>query len=106
MNDWALPTIALLLIGYGAVSARLRTTMVSQAMIFTAAGLLAGSWALDLVDVDVANRYADWYAAHARDHPAMPESAPVAEQRFRDRALAPTSAQARTGNGPDQVPDR
>jgi NhaP-type Na+/H+ or K+/H+ antiporter len=53
-----------------------------------------------------ANRYADWYAAHARDHPAMPESAPVAEQRFRDRTLAPTSAQARTGHGPDQVPDR
>ena len=30
MNEWALPTIALLLIGYGAVSARLQTTMVSQ----------------------------------------------------------------------------
>ena len=28
-----------------------------------------------------ANRYADWYAAHAGDHPAMPESAPVAEHR-------------------------
>jgi hypothetical protein len=39
----ALPTIALLLIGYGAVSARLQTTMVSQAMAFTAAGLLVGS---------------------------------------------------------------
>jgi hypothetical protein len=24
-----------------------------------------------------ANRYADWYAAHATDHAAMPESAPV-----------------------------
>jgi sodium/hydrogen antiporter len=30
-----------------------------------------------------ANRYADWYAAHVRDHPAMPESAPVAEHRLR-----------------------
>jgi sodium/hydrogen antiporter len=57
MNEWALPTIALLLIGYGAVSARLRTTIVSQAMVFTAAGLLAGSWALDLVDVDAANQF-------------------------------------------------
>jgi sodium/hydrogen antiporter len=28
-----------------------------------------------------ANRYADWYAAHARDHPTMPESAPVADHR-------------------------
>jgi hypothetical protein len=30
-----------------------------------------------------ANRYADWYATHAQDHPVMPESAPVAEQRVR-----------------------
>jgi sodium/hydrogen antiporter len=30
-----------------------------------------------------ANRYADWYAAHAREHPAMPESAPVPERRAR-----------------------
>jgi sodium/hydrogen antiporter len=57
MNEWALPTIALLLLGYGAVSARLQTTMVSQAMVFTAAGLLVGSWALDLVDVDAANQF-------------------------------------------------
>jgi sodium/hydrogen antiporter len=34
-----------------------------------------------------ANRYADWYAAHASDHPAMPESAPVAEQRTRAPTL-------------------
>jgi NhaP-type Na+/H+ or K+/H+ antiporter len=33
-----------------------------------------------------ANRYADWYAAHAKDHPAMPESAPVTEQRIRARS--------------------
>jgi NhaP-type Na+/H+ or K+/H+ antiporter len=30
-----------------------------------------------------ADRYADWYAAHAKDHPVMPESAPVSEQRVR-----------------------
>ena len=29
-----------------------------------------------------ANRYADWYAAHARDHPVMPESTPVTEPRL------------------------
>jgi hypothetical protein len=36
-----------------------------------------------------ANRHADWYAAHATDHVAMPESAPVAEQRLRAPALRP-----------------
>jgi sodium/hydrogen antiporter len=30
-----------------------------------------------------ANRYADWYAARAGDHPVMPESAPVPEPRIR-----------------------
>jgi sodium/hydrogen antiporter len=34
-----------------------------------------------------ANRYADWYAAHASDHAAMPESAPAPEQRVRAPAL-------------------
>jgi hypothetical protein len=33
-----------------------------------------------------ANRYGDWYAAQATDHAAMPESAPVAEQRLRASA--------------------
>jgi hypothetical protein len=28
-----------------------------------------------------ANRYADWYAAHATDHAAMPESAPGYERK-------------------------
>jgi NhaP-type Na+/H+ or K+/H+ antiporter len=35
-----------------------------------------------------ANRYADWYAAHAEDHAAMPESAPVVERRSRAPGLA------------------
>jgi hypothetical protein len=34
-----------------------------------------------------ANRYADWYAAHAKDHAAMPESAPMAEQCLRASAF-------------------
>jgi len=57
MNEWALPTIALLLLGYGAVSARLQTTPVTQAMVFVALGLLVGSRFLDLVDVDAANQF-------------------------------------------------
>jgi hypothetical protein len=34
-----------------------------------------------------ANRYADWYAAHANDHADMPESTPVSEQRTRAPAF-------------------
>jgi NhaP-type Na+/H+ or K+/H+ antiporter len=37
-----------------------------------------------------ANRYADWYAAHAADHPAMPESTRVPEGRVRTPARAAT----------------
>jgi sodium/hydrogen antiporter len=57
MDEWALPTIAVLLIGYGALSGRLRSTVVTQAMVFVAFGLLVGNRILDLVDVDAANRY-------------------------------------------------
>jgi len=36
MSDWALPTLAVLLVAYGAVSARLHTTPITQAMVFVA----------------------------------------------------------------------
>jgi sodium/hydrogen antiporter len=57
MNQWALPTIAVLLLGYGAVSGRLQSTVVTQAMVFVALGLLVGNRVLDLVDVDAANQF-------------------------------------------------
>jgi sodium/hydrogen antiporter len=57
MNEWALPIIALLLIGYGALSGRLQSTVVTQAMVFVAVGLLVGNRILQLVDVDVANQF-------------------------------------------------
>jgi NhaP-type Na+/H+ or K+/H+ antiporter len=57
MNEWALPIIALLLIGYGALSGRLQSTVVTQAMVFVALGLLVGNRILHLVDVDVANQF-------------------------------------------------
>jgi hypothetical protein len=100
MHEWGLAGIALLLIGYAAVSGRLASTPVTQTMVVVALGLLVGNRVLHLVEADTANqvvtwtvalsvyahgltawpganRYADWYAAHARDHPAMPESAPA-----------------------------
>ena len=57
MNEWALPTMAVLLIGYGALSGRLQSTVVTQAMVFVAFGLLVGDRVLQLVDVDVANQF-------------------------------------------------
>jgi sodium/hydrogen antiporter len=57
MNQWALPAIAVMLIAYGAVSGRLQTTPVSQAMVFVALGLLVGSRVLDLVEVDAATQF-------------------------------------------------
>ena len=57
MNEWALPIIALLLIGYGALSGRLQSTVVTQAMVFVALGLLVGNRVLDLVEVDTANQF-------------------------------------------------
>jgi sodium/hydrogen antiporter len=62
MSQWALPAIAVMLIGYGAVSGRLATTVVSQAMVFVALGLLVGGRVLDLVEADVANQYVRYLA--------------------------------------------
>ena len=57
MGEWALPAIAVLLIAYGAVSARLRSTVVTQAMVFVAAGLLIGNRSLEIVDADAAHQF-------------------------------------------------
>jgi hypothetical protein len=104
MDEWGLAGVALVLIGYAAVSGRLASTPVTQAMVFVAVGLLVEQtglperplllavvtwtvalsvYAHGLTALPGANRYADWYAAHARHHEAMPESAPVTEPRPR-----------------------
>jgi NhaP-type Na+/H+ or K+/H+ antiporter len=57
MSQWALPAVAVMLLAYGAVSGRLRSTPVSQAMVFVALGLLVGGRALDLVTVDAASQF-------------------------------------------------
>jgi NhaP-type Na+/H+ or K+/H+ antiporter len=49
--DWAVPTIALVVLGFAAVSRRLDGTPVTAAMVFTAAGLLFGPKSLDVVDL-------------------------------------------------------
>ena len=48
--NWALPIIALALLGYAAVSGRLAGSPITAAMAFTVVGLLVGDEALGLVD--------------------------------------------------------
>jgi sodium/hydrogen antiporter len=57
MDSWGLAAIALVLIAYAAVSGRLATTPVTQAMVFVAVGLLVGNRALELIDVDAASQF-------------------------------------------------
>ncbi len=48
--SWALPTIALVVLGYAAVSARLDGTSVTAPIVFTGAGLLLGANVLGIVE--------------------------------------------------------
>ena len=57
MGEWTLPTLAVLLVAYAAVSLRVQTSPISQAMVFVAVGLLVGDRVLDLVDADVAGQF-------------------------------------------------
>jgi hypothetical protein len=81
MDQWALPTIAVALLAYGAVSARLRSTPVSQAMVFVALGLLAGNRILDLVEADTANQFVRHLAeAASYGHRGLRSSGPTTGQ--------------------------
>ena len=51
MSDWLLPIVAVLLIGYGAVSRRLQRSVITQAMVFAIVGLVIGNRFLHLVDL-------------------------------------------------------
>jgi hypothetical protein len=57
MSQWALPAIAVMLIAYGAVSGRLRSTPISQAMVFVTLGLLVGNQVVDLVDAETVTQF-------------------------------------------------
>ena len=50
---WALPTIAIALLAYAAVSGRLEGTPITAPIVFTAVGLLVGVDALGLVDPSI-----------------------------------------------------
>ena len=48
--EWALPTIAVIVLGFAAVSRRLEGTSITAPMVFTGAGLVVGAKAAGLVD--------------------------------------------------------
>jgi sodium/hydrogen antiporter len=89
MDQWALATIAVLLIGYGALSGRLQSTPVTQAMVFVAFGLLVGSRALDLIDVDVANQFVRHLAEATLTLVLFTDAVRVNLHRLRREALVP-----------------
>ena len=49
---WQLVTLALILLGFAAISGRIEGTSITAAMLFTAAGLVVGVDALGLIDPD------------------------------------------------------
>jgi sodium/hydrogen antiporter len=89
MGDWVLPVIAVLLIGYGATSARLASTMVTQAMVFVAFGLLLGNRALDIVGVAATNQFVRHLAEATLTLVLFTDAVRVNLGRLRREALVP-----------------
>jgi sodium/hydrogen antiporter len=90
MHQWALPTIAVMLLAYGAVSGRLRSTPVSQAMVFVALGLLAGNRILDLVEVETANQFVRHLAEATLTLVLFCDAVRVNRGRLRHESALPT----------------
>jgi len=90
MHQWALPAIAVMLLAYGAVSGRLRTVPVSQAMVFVTLGLLAGDRLLDLVEADAANQFVRHLAEATLTLVLFTDAVRVNRGRLRHEAALPT----------------
>ena len=89
MHEWGLAGIALLLIGYAAVSGRLSSTPVTQAMVFVALGLLVGNRVLHLVEPDAANQYVRHLAEATLALVLFTDAVRVDLHRLRREALVP-----------------
>src|SRR5215216_3049452 len=90
MDDWALPAIAVMLIAYGAVSGRLRSTPVSQAMVFVTLGLLAGNQLVGLVDGDTVTQFVRHLAEATLTLVLFTDADPVNRGRLRHESALPT----------------
>jgi NhaP-type Na+/H+ or K+/H+ antiporter len=90
MNHWALPAIAVMLIAYGAVSGRLRSTPISQAMVFVALGLLASNQMVDLVDADTVTQFVRHLAEATLTLVLFTDAVRVNRGRLRHESALPT----------------
>ena len=90
MDDWALPAIALMLIAYGAVSGRLRSTPISQAMVFVTLGLLAGNQLVGLVDADMVTGFVRHLAEATLTLVLFCDAVRVNRGRLRHESALPT----------------
>jgi NhaP-type Na+/H+ or K+/H+ antiporter len=90
MSHWALSAIAVMLIGYGAVSGRLRSTPISQAMVFVTLGLLAGNRVVELVDADTVTRFVRHLAEATLTLVLFCDAVRVNRGRLRHESALPT----------------
>jgi sodium/hydrogen antiporter len=90
MDHWALPAIAVMLIAYGAVSRRLRSTPISQAMVFVTLGLLAGNQLLDLIDADTVTQFVRHLAEATLTLVLFCDAVRVNRGRLRHESALPT----------------
>jgi sodium/hydrogen antiporter len=90
MDDWALPAIAVMLLAYGAVSGRLRSTPVSQAMVFVTLGLLAGNQLVGLVEADTVTQFVRHLAEATLTLVLFCDAVRVNRGRLRHESALPT----------------
>src|SRR5829696_8101175 len=89
MDDWALAGIAVVLIAYAAVSGRLASTPVTQAMVFVAVGLLAGVRLLGLIEADAAGQFVRHLAEATLTLVLFTDAVRVNRGRLRRESLVP-----------------
>jgi NhaP-type Na+/H+ or K+/H+ antiporter len=90
MSHWALSAIAVMLIAYGAVSGRLRSMPVSQAMVFVTLGLLAGSQVMDLADARAVGQFVRHLAEATLTLVLFSDAVRVNRGRLRHESALPT----------------
>jgi NhaP-type Na+/H+ or K+/H+ antiporter len=89
MDGWALAVIALVLMAYAAVSGRLASTPVSQAMVFVTVGLLVGNRVLELIEVEAASQFVRHLAEATLTLVLFTDAVRVKLGRLRRESLVP-----------------